>query len=174
MNNYASGVLWITFSFAGVLALSRLFDHEKERWGIKGLIMAPMDKICIYLSKFLIHYSIMLLLELAAIFIFIVLFNPNWGIIIIYKIIFVSLIATVGFSALGVLVSSMLFNERLKDLLLPLIFYPIIIPLIIAAVKSTNSILSEGTIILIPFMLGFDIIFMVASALLYEFVLEGT
>ena len=172
-NYYAPGVLWITFSFSGVLALSRIFEHEKDRWAIKGLISAPLDKLCIYFSKFLLHFTLMILMEAVALLLFLVLFNPSWSVITIIKIFSVTALATVGFSGLGVIVSSMLFNERLKELLLPITFYPLVVPLIIIAVKSTEGIISDGSFQFVTFMLGFDIVFVVASAMLYDFVLEG-
>lgn len=170
---YASGILWITFSFSGILALSRLFDHERTKWAIRGVMMAPLDYLSIYLSKVFLHLTIMIVMEVLSVFLFVLLFNPVWDSAIIIRVILVSVLATVGFSSLGVLVSSMLFNERLKDLLLPLVFYPIVIPLVIMAVKSTAAAINSDEMTLLPYIAGFDVIFLVACALLFDFVLEG-
>ncbi len=173
IDTYAAGILWITVSFAGVLALARIFDHEKIRWPLKGVMTAPLDRLSIFLSKFMIHFTFMFLIEIICLSLFIFLYNPAWGLGIVFKIMAVFLISSVGFSSLGVLVTSMLFNERLKDLLLPLLFYPLIIPLIILGVKTTNLAIDGGSLSLLIYIGGYDLIFFIASGMLYEYILEG-
>ena len=159
---YAPGILWITFCFAGVLALGRIMDHEKERWALKGLLLSPLDNSLIYLSKFLLHLTIMVLAQGITLLFFIVLFNPSWTSMVVLKILCVFVVTSIGFSSIGVLVSSMLFNERLKDLLMPLLFFPLV-----------SQVVSQEDITYLNYMAGFSIIFLTVSTMLYEYVVEA-
>jgi heme exporter protein B len=114
VDSFASGILWITVSFSGVIILSRIFDHERIRWCFKGILISPADRLSVFLSKFLVHLSFTVLIELLSIALFIFLFNPKWEAFVVLKVFGIFVLSTVGFSAVGVLISTMLFNERLK------------------------------------------------------------
>jgi len=169
----APGILWVTFTFAGVLSLSRSFVLEKEKGCMEGLMLCPMDRDVIYLGKMLGSLTFMLIVEAMVLPIFLILFDlplfmPRLGLI--------ALLATVGFVCVGTLFSALAVNTRAREVMLPILFFPIVAPVIIAAVKATGLVL-EGEpwgemSSWLQIMVAFDVIFLVVSALVFEFVIE--
>lgn len=169
----APGILWISLSFAGVLGLSRIFEMEKEQGTIEGLLLAPIPKDVIFFGKFLSIYFFMIAVELFLLPIFCILYNlplvePSlWGI---------SLLGTFGFCAVGTIFSAMAVNTRAKELTIPILFFPTVIPVIIAAVEVTGAILSNnqtfdfGRWILL--LVAFDLTFIVLSAITFKYVIS--
>jgi heme exporter protein B len=173
MNAAAPGMLWITFAFAGVLALNRSFIVEKEEGCLEGLMVSPVSREIIYCGKMLGSLVFMLVVEVVALPIFALLFNLN---VITPQIISITLLATIGFVACGTLFSALAVKTKARELVLPILFLPIIVPVIIAAVKASASALSGGAwsditgwLIVI---LAFDAVFMVVSLWVFNFVIE--
>lgn len=168
-------LLWISTIFVGTLGLSRTFAMEKENSAITGILLSPVDRSVLYLSKVVSNLLYILIIQALLLFLFLVMFNMNLDFNLLL-LITVMLLGAIGFSTLGTLFSTMAINTKLRELLLPVILFPLIVPVIINAVKATSIILSGGGYIQIsPFikiMISFDIIFIVASALVYEFVVE--
>ncbi|MFC2009504.1 heme exporter protein CcmB [Chloroflexota bacterium] len=169
----APGILWVSFTFAGVLSLGRSFVHEKEKACLEGLMLSPVDKEFVYLGKMLGSLIFMLIVEAIVFPIFLMLFNlplfmPKLGLI--------ALLATIGFVSVGTLFSAIAANTRARDIMLPILFFPIVTPVVIAAVKATGLVLegepwndiSSWLLILATF----DIIFLVIPALVFEFIIE--
>ncbi len=169
----APGILWATFTFAGVLALGRAFMLEREKGCLEGLMLCPVDRDVIYLGKMLGSFFFMLAVEVVVIPIFLMLFDlplfmPRLGLI--------TVLATVGFVSVGTLFAALAVNTRARDVLLPILFLPIISPLIIAAVKASGLVLegqSWGALSSwLQIMAAFDVVFVVVSALVFEYVIE--
>jgi len=168
-------LLWISIIFVGTLGLSRTFAIEKENSAIIGILLCPVDRSMIYLSKVISNFLYVFITQIILLFLFLVLFNINLngelGLLLI-----VMILGAIGFSSLGTLFSTMAINTKLRELLLPLVLFPILIPLIINAVKATSIIFNGGGYTeLSPYLkiiICFDIIFLVTSALVYEFVVE--
>jgi heme exporter protein B len=174
-NVVSPAVLWITFLFSGSIALSRSFALEKESEAIKGLLLAPVDRSLIYVGKFLSNLIFLLIVEFFTIPIFIVVFNYDLNINFI-GIIAVILLGTVGFGTVGTIFAAMSINTRLREVLLPILYFPVIIPVLLTSVKITSSLLggkmlAENTSSL-QVLIVFDIIFLSAGILLYEYVIE--
>ena len=169
----APGVLWVAFTFAGILALNRSFVVEREEGCIEGLRLTPVDRGAIYLGKFLGNTLFLLVTEACILPIFAVLFdvsilNPALWLIVV--------LGTVGFVAVGTLFAAMAVNTRAREAMLPLLLFPIAVPVLIAATKATGQVLDGQSLSEIAswlrLLLAFDIIFIVIAWLGFEYVLE--
>ncbi len=169
------GVLWVAFAFSGTLGLNRMFACEKENSCLQGLLMIPMDRGILYLGKMLAASVFMLITE-AVIFIFsLVFFNLTvWRELPYLGLVFV--IGTFGFTSVGTLLSAVAVNTKMREVLLPLILFPVVLPILVNAVESTNIILNTieyGALKLpLTIMTVFTIVFATLSYLLFEYVLE--
>lgn len=169
----APGILWVSFTFAGVISFGRSFVQEKEKGCLEGLMICPVEREVIYLGKMLGSLTFMLIVEAIVFPIFLMLFDlplftPRLGLI--------ALLATLGFVSVGTLFSALAVNTRARDVMLPMLFFPVVAPVIIAAVKASGLVM-EGepwsdisSWLLI--MAAFDVIFLLTSALVFEFVIE--
>ncbi|UCB43098.1 MAG: heme exporter protein CcmB [Dehalococcoidales bacterium] len=168
----APGMLWITFTFAGVLSLNRSFIIEKEEGCLEGLMVCPVSREGIYLGKMLASLLFMLSVEVVALPIFAILFNLD----ISFQLIVITLLTTVGFVAVGVLFSALAINTKAREMVLPLLFLPIVVPLIIAAVEGSGLALSGeswGEIASWLQIIGaFDAIFLVVSFWVFSYAIE--
>ncbi len=169
----APGILWVTFAFAGVLSLNRAFILEKEEGCLEGLMVCPISREVIYVGKMLGSLLFMLIIEAIALPIFAFLFNLE---VLSLQLIVIVFLTTVGFVAVGTLFSALAVNTRAREMVLPILFFPIVIPLIIFAVKASGLALSgEPWNGLYPWMLiiaAFDAVFLVVSFLIFAFVIE--
>ena len=169
------GVLWVAFAFAGTLGLNRMFAAEKENGCLQGLLMVPVDRGIIYFGKMLAS-SVFMLISEAIIFVFcLIFFNLTvWREIPYLALVF--LIGTLGFTAVGTLLSAIAVNTKLREVFLPLILFPVVLPILVNAVEATNIILNTpdyGALKLpLTIMSAFMIVFVTISYLLFEYVLE--
>jgi heme exporter protein B len=169
----APGVLWVAFTFAGVLALNRSFIIEREEGCIEGLRLTPVDRGVIYLGKFLGNTLFMLVAEACILPVFAVLFDVS----ILYPALWlIVVLGTVGFVAVGTLFAAMTVNTRAREAMLPLLLFPITVPVLIAATKSTGQVLDGQPLSEVyswlRLLLAFDIIFTVIAWLGFEYVME--
>ncbi len=167
----APGVLWIAFTFAGTLGLSRSFAAEMENGCLEGLKLSPIDRSSIYIGKTISSAILMFIVELLTIPIFIVLFNYNiTGILGLAIIIF---LGTFGFVSVGTLLSALSTSTRTREIMLPVLLLPLIIPVIIPAVMATGTILTDGVIGDITselrLLIVYDLIFFVVGQLVFEY-----
>lgn len=173
MRLLAPGILWVTFAFAGVLSFSRTFIPEKEDGCLEGLMVCPMNREVIYAGKLAASFLLLLIVEIAALLIFAFLFNVN---VLSLPLLVTMLLTTVGFAALGTLFSALAVNTRARELVLPILFLPIMVPLIISAVKASGVALSgepwRGLSSWFQIIGAFDAIFLVVSFLVFTFVIE--
>lgn len=173
MNLVAPGILWGTFAFAGVLSLNRAFIVEREEGCLEGLMACPISREVIYFGKAIGSLLFMLVVEAIALPIFALLYNLP---VLSWEIIGITLLATIGFVSVGTLFSAMAVNTKARELVLPLLFLPMVSPVIIAAVKASALALSgepwgEMTS-WIGIIVAFDTVFIVASWLIFNFVVE--
>lgn len=170
----APGMLWITFTFAGMLGLSRSFAGEKEEGCLEGLKLCPVDRSAIYNGKVISNTVLMFLMEIAAIPIFVVLFS--YDIKNIPGLILVVMLGTFGFIFVGTLLSALTVNTRTRELLLPVILFPVLIPVILSAVTATGTMLASGGISDIAgelqILAVYDVIFFVVAQLVFEYTIE--
>lgn len=168
----APGVLWVTFVFAGMLTLGRTFARERERGALQGLLLAPLDRGALYLAKLLVNLVLLGAVEAAALPAFVALYNlaPRLG-----AVLAVVALGTVGFAAVGTLFAAVAANTRAREALLPLLLFPILVPVIIGAVKATGDSLPGAAADGPPWLgllVAFDAIFLALSYATFEYVIE--
>ncbi len=175
IHEVTSGMLWISFIFAGVLGLSRSFALEKEGNAIMGLMLTPIDRSDIFIGKFLSNTFFVFLTQIILLPIFIIFFNIELS-VRLFELVLVFLLGSIGFVSIGTLFSAISINTKLREVLLPILIFPVIIPVVVSAVKLSNTILSGESIITslasLKLIIAFDIIFVLACSLVFEYVLE--
>ena len=130
------GVLWVTFAFAGTLGLNRSMAVEKDRGCLDGLLLAPVDRSAIYFGKALSNLAFMLIVAIVVLPIYSVLYNTNLfnpGLLVVI------ILGSTGYVAVGTLLSSMAVQTRTRDVLLPVLLFPVIVPVLLAAVKASGG-----------------------------------
>ncbi|MEW6456698.1 MAG: heme exporter protein CcmB [Acidobacteriota bacterium] len=173
--DFASGILWIVFIFSGILGLNRSFLVEKDKGCLEGLLLCPIDNSVIYFGKMISNNIFVLFMELLILPIFSIFFNINLFSYILPLSLTIFL-GTIGFIAIGTILSAMTINTRTREMLLPVILLPVAIPVIISSVKATGVLLEGGSLSnidkWIKILLAFDIIFIVVSFLTFDYVVE--
>lgn len=136
----AAGILWIAIAFAGTLALGRAFERERQNETLRALMMAPADRPAIYVGKLLGVLALLGAVEIVLVSLVALLFQAR---LLANPWLFLGLLlcGTVGFTAVGTLFAAMLVRARSRDVLLPVLLYPITIPVIIAGVRGTAALL---------------------------------
>ncbi|MEW6033934.1 MAG: heme exporter protein CcmB [Chloroflexota bacterium] len=171
----APGMLWVAFTFAGVLGFGRSFVLEKEHGCLDGLMLCPVEREVIYWGKAIGNLVFMLMVEVVVLPIFYLLLNLPLD--SLPQVVLIVLLTTIGFVSVGTLFSALAANTRARDVMLPILFLPVVVPLVIAAVKSTGLILQGSPWAdlwsWLQIILAFDVIFLVISSLVFPFVLEG-
>ena len=135
----AAGILWIAIAFSGTLALGRTFERERYTDTLRALMLAPADRPAIYLGKLLGVLALILAAELVVVPLVALLFDAA----LLQEplmLVLLLLTGTLGFAAVGTLFSAMLVRARSRDVLLPVLLYPITIPVIIAGVRGTAAL----------------------------------
>lgn len=169
----AAGVLWATFTFAGTLGLNRSMSMEKDRGCLDGLLLAPVDRSAIFFGKMIGNLVFMLIVELVVIPLFSILYNIN---LIQAGVILVTLLGSIGYIAVGTLLSAMAVQARTRDILLPILLFPVVIPVVIAAVKASSGYLQGIPMNEITpwlnILVVYDIIFLTTAWLIFDKVVE--
>ncbi|MCX6539137.1 MAG: heme exporter protein CcmB [Acidobacteria bacterium] len=140
MEDAAAGILWIAIAFAGTLALGRTFERERQTETLRALMLAPSDRPAIYVGKL---FGILILLgvvEMVLVPLVGLLFNASFGASPLWLVLLL-VAGTLGFASVGTLFAAMLVRARSRDVLLPVLLYPITIPIIIAGVRGTVALL---------------------------------
>ena len=169
----AAGLLWIAIAFAGTLALGRTFERERQSETLRALLMAPTARPAVYLGKLL--GIVALLAGVEAILVPLVAFlfeapsllkHPVWLAAILVA-------GTIGFASVGTLFAAMLIRARSRDVLLPVLLYPITVPVIIAGVRGTATLLQptvdfEIVRFWIALLIAFDVVFVTLALWTFE------
>jgi heme exporter protein B len=171
----APGVLWVAFIFAGVLGLYHSLVHEVERGCLHGLMLAPVDRGIIFLGKAISNAIFIFVIELLTFVPFAVLFNiALWkG---LDKLAAIFFLGTIGFAAVGTLLSAVSVNTRTREVMLPILLLPIEFPVILSAVNATGEVLKGESWNAISgwlkILTGFDLVFLLVCYVMFEYVLE--
>ena len=168
-----SGVLWVTFAFAGTLGLNRSMAVEKDRGCLDGLLLAPVDRSSIYFGKAISNLIFMLVVEAIVLPVYSLLYNSN---LFQPGLLLVILLGSIGYVAVGTLLSAMAVQTRTRDVLLPILLFPLAIPVLIAAVKASGGFLQglEFSEIQtwINLLLVYDVIFIAISYMFFDYIVE--
>jgi heme exporter protein B len=168
-----SGVLWVTFIFAGTLGLNRSLAVEKDRGCLDGLLLAPVDRTAIYAGKALSNLIFMLLVAAIVLPVYSLLYNIN-----LFRpgLLLVILLGSTGYAAVGTLLASMSIQARTRDILLPILLFPIALPLLVAAVKASSGFLQGqawGELAhWLNLLAAYDVIFIAAAFMVFDFIVE--
>ncbi|MDY6835671.1 MAG: heme exporter protein CcmB [Chloroflexota bacterium] len=169
----APGILWVAFTFAGVLNLNRTFVQEKENGCLDGLLLCPVDRTVIYVGKMVGSFLFMLVVEIIILPIFSILYDFD---LFVPKLIVVTVLATLGFAAIGTIFSAMSANTKARDIMLPILFFPMVTPIIIAAVEASALALENAPwadfSTWLQILIAFDVVFLIVSSLIFEFITE--
>lgn len=172
------GILWVALAFAGTLGLSRAFDRERESDTMRGLLLAPVPRTAVFLGKAIGIASFMLIVEIILVPLVAMLFGAplfDYPLPLILSL----LLGTIGYSVIGCVFAAMLLRTRSRDVLLPVVLYPILIPLLIAATKAVASLLEgagdpnavadlEAAYFWIKFLTVYDMIFIMVALWTFE------
>ena len=167
------GVLWVAISFSGVLGLNRSFALEKDKGSLEGLLLTPVDRNAIYFGKMLANLVFMLVVEAFLIPLCSVLFNVAlWA----PAVLLIVLLGTIGFAAVGTIFAALAVNTRAREVLLPILLLPVMVPVIIAGVRATGGLLDGDTLAelsnWLQVLLVFDIMYLAASFMTFDFIVE--
>ena len=168
----AAGILWIAIAFAGTLALGRTFERERQSETLRALLMAPADRPAIYVGKLLGIVALLTTAEIILIPLVSLLFqaplldHPFWLAAIVVS-------GTLGFAAVGTLFAAMLVRARSRDVLLPVLLYPITVPVMIAGVRGTAALLQPQVEVgivqfWVALLVFFDVVFVTLSLWTFE------
>jgi heme exporter protein CcmB len=171
----AAGILWISVAFAGTLALGRAFERERQAETLRALLLAPAPRTAVYLGKLLGIIALLggaeviLVPLIALLFQADLLAHPWWLLAILAT-------GTTGFAAVGTLFAAMLVRARSRDVLLPVLLYPITVPVIIAGVRGTAALLQPDFEIgvvrfWLALLVAFDAVFVSLSLWTFESVM---
>ena len=171
--NVTSGVLWVTFTFAGTLGLNRSMAIEKDRGCLDGLLLAPVDRSAIYFGKAFGNLVFMLVVELIVLPVYSLLYNTN---LFLPGLLLVILLGSIGYVAVGTLLASMAVQARTRDVLLPILLFPVVIPVVIAAVKGSGGFLQgipmDEITPWINLLIVYDVIFTAVAFMVFDYVVE--
>ncbi len=175
MRATAPGIMWVAIIFAGNLGLSRSFAREHENALMQGLLLCPVERSTIFIAKMIgnvIFISIVVAISLP---VMIILFDISVS-GVFGQLILILLLGIIGFAGVGTLFSTISANTKSREVMLPILLFPVAIPIILSATKSTTYLLN-GTNLdhvwsWIKILIAFDLIFTVICFLLYEYVVE--
>jgi heme exporter protein B len=171
----APALLWLAFLFTGTLGLAQLFEAERGNHCLDALLLSPMDRGALFLAKTAFNLVLMVLVEIVVIPLFWILFNlRSWD--VVPKLFLVTLLGTVGFCVLGTLLSAVTLKARARELLLPLVLFPLMIPVILGTIRCMETILRAGelgdALPWLRLLIGFDVIFLTVGVLIFDWVIE--
>jgi heme exporter protein B len=171
----APGLLWLAFIFTGMLGLGRSFQAERENECFEELLLTPGDRESIYFGKLFGNILFMLMAEALILPLFGILYNLDiwqW----IPGLAIVAILGTVGFSTIGTLLAAMTAHLRAREVMLPLLLFPLTVPVILGSVHATDALLAGRGLLdashWVKLLAAFDVVFLVVCPLAFEFVLE--
>ncbi len=172
LEDAAAGILWIAIAFAGTLGLGRTFERERHTETLKALMLAPAERPAIYLGKLLGIVALLAVVEAILVPLASLLFSapmlayPFWMLALLVS-------GTLGFASVGTLFAAMLIRARSRDVLLPILLYPITVPVIIAGVRGTMALLQPTPdLAMVKFWVSmlvfFDVVFVTLALWTFE------
>ena len=173
----ASGVLWVTLLLASVIGVTRLFAAEREQGGIDALLLAPVDRTALFVAKASTLFLFLVVVELVAVPAYdLLLLGPGLG-GTLPELPLILLLANVGIAAVGALVAALAAETRTRELIVPLMLLPLLLPLLISCAQATEPLMrtDQG-----PEDLGrwlglltlYDVVFVLVSVAVFDFLLE--
>ncbi len=169
-----SGVLWVTFVFAGTIGLNRSLAIEKDRGCLDGLLLAPVDRTAIYFGKAVANFLFIMVVAAIVLPVYSILYNTN--LFAQPGLLLVIVLGAEGYVAVGTLLAAMAVQTRTRDILLPILLFPVILPVLVAAVKASSGYLQGLPMVEIQpwinLLLVYDVVFTAISFMVFEYVVE--
>ena len=171
-SHVAPGILWVAFAFAGVLTMNRAFVREREQGGLEGLLLSPVSRDAIFISKVISSCLFMFVVEIALVLALTIMMNIwMFSVVLVVTV----LLTTLGFTTLGTLFSAIAVQTRSREVMLPVLFFPMVIPILIASVEITSQVISGQSIGIgkwLPFKKIFDALFLLICPWLFGIVMQ--
>lgn len=168
-----AGVLWVTFAFAGTLGLNRSMAIEYDRGCLDGLLLAPVDRSSLYFGKMIGNLFFMFVVEAIVLPVYSVLYNTN---LFQPGLLFVIVLGSIGYVTVGTLLATMAVQTRTRDILLPILLFPLVIPVLLSAVKASSGFLQNAEMAeILPslnLLIVYDVIFIALAFMFFDYVVE--
>lgn len=177
LRDISGGLLWLVFSFAGALSLNRSFARELQNDCLDALVSSPAPTGALFLGKALANYVLLLIVEMASLLVFALFYDVRFA-KQLGPLLLVILLGTWGMTVIGTMFSALTVNLRLREVMLPLLVYPTLIPCLVAAMQVSTQLiggdpLDSDSIVWTKFLIGFDVIFTSLALVLVEVILVG-
>jgi heme exporter protein B len=175
MRDNLGGLLWIVFAFAGTLVLNRSFARELPNDCLDALVAAPISGAALFLGKALANYVLVLGVELVSLPVFGIFYDVRWA-QQFPQLLLVLLLGTWALTVIGTMSSALTVNIRLREVMLPMLTYPILVPALLGAMQLTSPLIvgtpiGPDTVTWLKMLIGFDVIYTSVSLFLVETVL---
>jgi len=173
----SGGLLWIVFAFAGTLVLNRSFAREVPNDCLDALVAAPISAAALFMGKALANFALVIAVELVSLPVFGIFYNVQWT-RQFWALLLVLALGTWGLTVIGTIFSALTVNIRLRELMLPLLVYPVMIPALMGAMRLSTDLvagkpLSSENDVWLRLLVAFDAVFSALSLVLVETVLVG-
>jgi heme exporter protein B len=177
LQTIAGGLLWMVFSFAGALVLNRSFARELQNDCLDALISSPTPVSAIFFGKTLANYLLLMIVEIASLAVFAILYDTHFS-KQFWPVVLVMLLGTWGMTVIGTMFSALTVNLRMREMMLPTLVYPLLIPALMAAMTLTSDLMSgtplgANNLIWLRVLAGFDLIYTVLAVVFIDIVLVG-
>lgn len=175
IRDIAGGLLWLIFAFAGTLILNRSFARELVNDCLDALLASPVSGAGLFLGKCIANYVLIVVVECISLPVFVIFYNVRLQRVAILFL--VMLLGSWGITVIGTLFSAMTVNLRLRELMLPTLVYPMLIPALVGAIELSRTLIVGGSLaenfIWFRILVAFNVIFTILSLALVEIVLVG-
>lgn len=176
----SGGLIWALIVFTSLLGLNRSFSHEKEQGCLEGILLVPLDRSVVYLAKATSNFLFLLAVEIIAVplFVFFFMTTETFSDSFLF-LVFPLLLGTVGIAGIGTMLSTITVNTRGKDVMLAVLFIPVIYPLLYACVTATTAAICGGEFWMdsyaMPLVMaaGYDVIMLALCWVLYDFIISA-
>jgi heme exporter protein CcmB len=166
-DNAAAGVLWVTVSFSGTLALGRTFERERNSETLRALLLAPVERAAVYLGKLIGLLLLLVGIEVVIVPVVALIFHaPVWSHPLLLAALLIS--GTIGYLAVGTLFAAMLVRAQSRDVLLPVLLYPMTVPVLLGGAQGTALLFSTDPLIAdvqtwLLMLVSFDLVFLTVA-----------
>ena len=176
----SGGLIWALIVFTSLLGLNRSFSHEKEQGCLEGILLVPLDRSVVYLAKATSNFLFLLAVEIIVVplFVFFFMTTETFSVSFLF-LVFPLLVGTVGIAGIGTMLSTITVNTRGKDVMLAVLFIPLIYPLLYACVTATTAAICGGEFWMdsytMPLVMaaGYDVIMLALCWVLYDFIISA-
>lgn len=176
----SGGLIWALIVFTSLLGLNRSFSHEKEQGCLEGILLVPLDRSVVYLAKATSNFLFLLAVEIIAVPLFVFFFMTTETLSDSFLfLVFPLLLGTVGIAGIGTMLSTITVNTHGKDVMLAVLFIPLIYPLLYACVTATTAAICGGEFWMdsytMPLVMaaGYDVIMLALCWVLYDFIISA-